>query len=249
MVTTEGELPGAASVVRTKGKGGCLGQKHLLPGGVASTRVLEGPVREQLQLWGHRDSKNGWDTFPRDTFMILVQSLQMNKGSWWRRSQANWALPLHWDWFPDCKVKGPPHSLLSKPGHWGGGREMGSCGQRWMTVWKTSAHLWVKFQGEMVQRGHFEEIEYKNGLCVGSSTISKVLCLPDLSLMVLWVRLGGCHHHPHFTEKKTALPHTYTYGIYSMCQTPWRGLLYVLARAVFTTALRGPLEEEVRHGS
>ena len=37
----------------------------------------------------------------------------------------------------------------------------------------------------MVQQGHFEETEYKNGLCVGSSTISKVLYLPDLSLMVL----------------------------------------------------------------
>lgn len=159
----------------------------------------------------HRWSKSGWDTSLR-TCTLLVQGLQADKRCSWRRSQRLWALPLHWGWLPNCRVKGPPHSSLSKTGHQGGGRRWG---QGWLTTGKTAAHLWGKFQGEIIQRGHLEETEYKNHPCAASSTISTVLCLSDLSLTILWVRQGGCHHHSHSTEKETTLTHT------RMCQAPW----------------------------
>lgn len=73
-------------------------------------------------------------------------------------------------------------------------------------------------------------------LLCSSSSVSKVLCLPHLSLMIdyLWVRQGVSS--PPFYRKRNCF-----YGLYTMCQAQPKALLNVLACAVFTLAPRGAL--------
>lgn len=193
MGTTQGELPGLLMSWGLRGNEDGKDRNTYCPVALPQQGFIKVHQGSSSNCEAARGRKNVWDTFPRDTFMILVQRLQVDK-SWWRGSQANLssatALRL-----VRCKVKGAPNSQYTlysiKDWAWGwrqGDGELGSWGQRWMLVGKTPELLWVKFQGERVWQGHFEETEYKHCLCAGSSTISEVLCPPDLSL---WSREWG----------------------------------------------------------
>lgn len=155
MVTMQRELPCTARVEKTMRTGDSWDRSTHCPVALTQQGLSE---RGNSADWGHRDSKNVWDTAVRhfcdlgvrsaDRQVGLMEKLASKLGS---ASTLGLAPPLQSEGLS---------SLLYPLIDWvsgGEGRETGYRERRWMTGGKASAHLQEKSQGETVQQGPFEE--------------------------------------------------------------------------------------------